>query len=325
MRISDWSSDVCSSDLALLLLGIMASGLVANPINLMSQPSQLRHVLWHSDARLVFTTSDRADTVRTLLAELDRPVQLVVVDTLGDDLPVFSPITDCGSASADGMRAVGPDCDALLMYTSGTTGTPKGVLLTHGNLLESAGNISTEHELSESDRVLGSLPLYHINGLVVTLLAPLVHGGSVAMMPRFSVAAFWREASRYQCTWLIVVPTIIAYLLNDEPSDGGGFDRSLVRFCRSASSALSPGHLNAFENKFGIGVIETMGLTETAAPAFSNPYSSKERKIGSVGRPSGRSEESRVGKECVSTCRTRWSPSHSQKKNPHKKSRTSIT
>src|SRR3546814_2316967 len=94
---------------ALLLLGIMASGLVANPINLMSQPSQLRHVLWHSDARLVFTTSDRADTVRTLLAELDRPVQLVVVDTLGDDLPVFSPITDCGSASADGMRAVGPD------------------------------------------------------------------------------------------------------------------------------------------------------------------------------------------------------------------------
>src|SRR3546814_5729265 len=95
----------------------------------MSQPSQLRHVLWHSDARLVFTTSDRADTVRTLLAELDRPVQLVVVDTLGDDLPVFSPITDCGSASADGMRAVGPDCDALLMYTSGTTGTPKGVLL----------------------------------------------------------------------------------------------------------------------------------------------------------------------------------------------------
>src|SRR3546814_6590352 len=110
-------------------------------------------------------------------------------------------------------------------------------------------------------------------------------------MPRFSVAAFWREASRYQCTWINVVPTIIAYLLNDEQSAGGGFDRSLVRFCRSASSALSPGHLNAFESKFGIGVIETMGLTETAAPAFSNPYSSKERKIGSVGRPSGRSEE----------------------------------
>src|SRR3546814_3613465 len=77
---------------ALLLLGIMASGLVANPINLMSQPSQLRHVLWHSDARLVFTTSDRADTVRNLLAELDRPVQFVVVDTLCDDLPVFSPL-----------------------------------------------------------------------------------------------------------------------------------------------------------------------------------------------------------------------------------------
>src|SRR3546814_14046473 len=95
---------------ALLLLGIMASGLVANPINLMSQPSQLRHVLWHSDARLVFTTSDRADTVRTLLAELDRPVQLVVVDTLGDDLPVFSPITDCGSASRSEERRVGKEC-----------------------------------------------------------------------------------------------------------------------------------------------------------------------------------------------------------------------
>src|SRR3546814_15600129 len=109
------------------------------------------------------------------------------------------------------MRAVGPDCDALLMYTSGTNGTPKGVLLTHGNLLESEGNISTEHELSEYDRVLGSLLLYNINGLVVMVLDLLAHGACVAMMLRFLVAALWREASGAACRWLLVLGGSLSY------------------------------------------------------------------------------------------------------------------
>lgn len=268
-----------------ILLGIMANGLIANPINLLCQPAQLRHILDHSDTRLVFTSEEGAQTLRKVLEQVERPIELIVTRADATALPP--------EFSADGREVSGvsepapqPDQDALLMYTSGTTGVPKGVLLTHHNLVITGHHISREHLLGESDRVLASLPLYHINGLVVTAVAPLVHGGSVAMPARFSAGTFWHDASRFGCTWINVVPTIIAYLLND-PTDLGSADLSRLRFCRSASAALPPEHHRAFEQRFGIGVIETMGMTETAAPAFSNPFDPTQRRVGSIGKPSG--------------------------------------
>jgi long-chain acyl-CoA synthetase len=143
------------------------------------------------------------------------------------------------------------------------------------------------------------LPLYHINGLVVTLLAPLFHGGSVVMTPRFSARTYWRDVARHGCTWINVVPTIVAYLLNnDEPCS---FDLSALRFCRSASAALPADHHRAFEARFGVGIIETMGMTETAAPVFSNPYDPAHRRVGSIGLPSGAEAKviDRDGRECA--------------------------
>ena len=129
------------------------------------------------------------------------------------------------------------------------------------------------------------MPLYHINGLVVTLLVPLFHGGSVVMTPRFSARTFWRDVARYGCTWINVVPTIVAYLLNRRTRTP-----SISR--RSSSAAARrrrcPPSITARSRRaFGIGVIETMGMTETAAPAFSNPYDATLRRVGSIGLPSG--------------------------------------
>ncbi len=181
--------------------------------------------------------------------------------------------------------APAPDSLALLMYTSGTTGRPKGVMLTQANLAANARAISHEHGLAAHDRVLAVLPLYHINAFAVTMLSPLAHGGSLAMTPRFSAARFWAQAQEHRCTWLNVVPTMVSYLLEgDDPPAGLA---AQVRFCRSASAALPPEHLRAFERRFGIGVVETMGLTETAAPAFSNPMDPARRKLGAVGLASG--------------------------------------
>ena len=266
-----------------LLLGAMAGGWCVNPVNLLSQPEQMRYVLGHSDCKLVMVCPQWEQAVRGMLAALARPVALIVIDPDAVELPISAGTaadisqTDRGSISADTI--------ALLMYTSGTTGVPKGVMLSQRNLVSNALAISAEHGLTSNDRVLAVLPLYHINAFAVTMLAPLAHGGSLAMPPKFSTARFWDQASDTQCTWLNVVPTMISYLLEGEAPSRERTKN--IRFCRSASAALAPDHLRAFEQKFGIGIIETMGLTETVAPAFSNPLDPARRKVGAVGLASG--------------------------------------
>jgi long-chain acyl-CoA synthetase len=304
---------------ATLLLAAMYGGFVANPLNLLCQPSQLGYIVEHSDTRAIFVSRDSRPAIADACVALrvqgfEREILLIETDANAVEAPVFAQAEPAlagahapqVAAAAFGARAAQPRDHlnaadvALLMYTSGTTGAPKGVLLTHRNLLANARNITAEHRLGSGDRVLASLPLYHINGLVVTLLAPLFHGGSVVMAERFSARTFWRDVARHACTWINVVPTIVAYLLNQEEQPA--FDLSALKFCRSASAALPVEHHRAFEARFGVGVIETMGMTETAAPAFSNPYDAALRRIGSIGLPSG--GEARVidvnGRDCES-------------------------
>jgi long-chain acyl-CoA synthetase len=239
----------------------------------------MRYVLGHSDCKLVFVAPDWEAAVRAHLASLDRPVALIVADPDGLRLP--------GEDSTDAADAPAPAAQdlALLMYTSGTTGVPKGVMLTQANLVANARSISSEHALTREDRVMAVLPLYHINAFAVTMLAPLAHGGSLAVAPKFSAARYWQQVSDAHCTWINVVPTIISYLLEGDAPAASAL--SQIRFCRSASAALPGEHHRAFERKFGIGIIETMGMTECVAPCFSNPLDPALRKLGSVGRASG--------------------------------------
>jgi len=261
-----------------LLVGALDGGWCVNPVNLLSSATQMAYVLEHSDCKLVIASPDWADRVRAVLATLARPVALLLCS------PDFDAAQDILPSAGTDMPKPSTEALALLMYTSGTTGVPKGVMLTQSNLAANALSISTEHALTPTDRVLAVLPLYHINAFAVTMLAPLAHGGSLAMPPRFSAGSFWLQATQSRCTWINVVPTMISYLLEGAAPLA---DVSAIRFCRSASAALAPTHLRAFESRFGIGIIETMGLTETVAPAFSNPLHPEARKLGAVGRASG--------------------------------------
>ena len=255
-----------------LLLGALHGGWCVNPVNLLSQAEQMHYVLEHSDCKLILASGEWVEKARALHPR----APVVAVDHERLVLP----------AAAAHTAAPSPDALALLMYTSGTTGRPKGVMLTQANLAANAQAIAEEHALGPRDRVLGVLPLYHINAFAVTMLAPLASGGSVAMAPRFSAARFWAQALESRCTWLNVVPTIVSYLI-EAPEAPPRDASATIRFLRSASAALPPEHLRAFEQRFGIGIVETMGLTETVAPCFSNPLDAAQRKVGAVGRASG--------------------------------------
>jgi long-chain acyl-CoA synthetase len=266
---------------ARLLIGVMYGGFMVAPLNLLAQPSQLAYVLDHSDTKLVFTSAEFAGRLKEALAGVGRAVEVVAID------PDAAEIFDRAALCERPLPAVAETDDALLMYTSGTTGKPKGCVLSNRSVCAGGEFTSRAHELAAQDRVLCAMPLYHINGQIVTTVAPLVHGGSVVMPHRFSVTNYWELVAKHRCTWINVVPTIIAYLMNAPTPSDKGLDVSRVKFCRSASAPLPPELHRAFEEKFGIGIIETFGMTETNAPCFTNPYDPKKRKVGSPGTAFG--------------------------------------
>jgi acyl-CoA synthetase (AMP-forming)/AMP-acid ligase II len=265
---------------AALFLGAMIGGFVIAPLNLLAQRSQLAYVLEHCDCKVLFTCREQEAPLAEALAQVHRPIEVIVIDPDAPQLFLEERLPEAG------LWPVAPEDPALLMYTSGTTGTPKGALLTHANLIAGARSVAGWHGLAPEDRCLSSLPLYHINGQVIATVTPFVSGGSVIAPHRFSVSGWWEQAERFGATWINMVPTIIAYLLNAaEPERSYRFPR--VRFGRSASAPLPPEQHRAFERTFGIPVIEAMGMTETSSVVFCNPQDAGRRKYGSPGLPCG--------------------------------------
>ena len=245
------------------LYGALVGGFRATMINLAAGRDAIAYALEHSEARLAYL---HADARATFDDANGTEICTVPLDADGN-APLFD---------------VGPGDDALLMYTSGTTGRPKGVVHTHASLLAGGWTTSIAHGLTAQDRGFCALPIYHINGLCVTVMGSLVSGGSLAMVAKFSASRFWDQAADGEVTWFSVVPTIISHLLHGagEPDPAC---RARIRFGRSASSALAVETQTAFEERFNVPIVETMGLTETAAQILSNPLPPGRRKIGSPG------------------------------------------
>ena len=261
-----------------IFLGTMYAGFVIAPLNLMSQPSQLEYVLNHSDTKLVFFSQEHKERLTAAVNKAARDIKLIEIDI--DSKSIFPEDHDFPDIP---LPDVTQEDDALLLYTSGTTGLPKGVVLSHKNVVAGGQYTAMAHELTPEDRALCSLPLYHINGEIVTAVTPLVSGGSVVMPHKFRTSDFWQLISEYGCTWFSVVPTIISYLTSGTDIEGKNLKLDQLRFGRSASSALPPSLHKEFEEKFKVSIVETMGLTETAAPVFSNPIDPSRRKYGSPG------------------------------------------
>jgi oxalate---CoA ligase len=176
----------------------------------------------------------------------------------------------------------GADGGGIFLCTSGTTGTPKGILLREELLAHVASSVVDWHRLSRADRGYCSLPLFHVNAEVVGLLATLRAGAYLAVDRKFSRRGFWDLISAERITWINAVPAIISILSMDPPAD----PPARLRFVRSASAPLPLAALERFERSVGVPVIETYGMTEAASMITANPLDGP-RKPGSAGRPAG--------------------------------------
>jgi acyl-CoA synthetase (AMP-forming)/AMP-acid ligase II len=211
-------------------------------------------------------------------------------------LPVWEAQLDAsGRARLDGPKALStatsdngspqPTDVALFLHTSGTTSRPKGVPLTHQNLMASLRNIVATYGLNLDDTSLVVMPLFHVHGLLGSTLSTLVSGGTVVIPPRFSAASFWQHAVDHRVTWYSAVPTIHQILLTRDDADR--VPRRTLRFIRSCSAALAPSVFRQLEDRFGAPVLEAYGMTEAAHQMASNPQPPRVRKPGTVGIGTG--------------------------------------
>ncbi|KAL8674264.1 MAG: hypothetical protein Q9168_001331 [Polycauliona sp. 1 TL-2023] len=172
-----------------------------------------------------------------------------------------------------------PDDIALVLHTSGTTGRPKAVPLTHLNLTTTMKNIKATYDLSPHDRTYLVMPLFHVHGLLAGFLAPLHSKGSVIAPLRFSASDFWADFTTYKANWYTAVPTIHQILLRSPlPSQLPN-----IRFIRSCSSPLSPQIFHDLEKALNAPVVEAYAMTEGAHQMTSNPLPPSKRYPGSVG------------------------------------------
>ncbi len=179
---------------------------------------------------------------------------------------------------------------ALRLFTTGSTGTPKIVPLSHANLAASVAGICSTYHLGTDDATLLIMPLFHGHGLMAGLLATLASGGS-AYLPsagRFSAHLFWDEITTARATWYTAVPTIHQILLARAAAEYPARNPPALRFIRSCSAPLAPAVLHRMQQQFRAPVINAYGMTETAHQAASNPLPGDgARKDSSVGLPTG--------------------------------------
>lgn len=177
-----------------------------------------------------------------------------------------------------------PEDTALVLHTSGTTGRPKAVPLSHRNLTRTMLNIQGTYDLSSKDRTYLVMPLFHVHGLLAGFLAPLRSGGSAIVPPKFSASTFWKDFVTHGANWYTAVPTMHAILVKN----GRPPRMPKIRFIRSCSSALPPKIMKELEAMCNAPVLEAYAMTEAAHQMCSNPLPTRgKRKPGSVGLGQG--------------------------------------
>ena len=288
---------------------IWSLGAVACPINTGLKGEEIAYVVDHAEATVLIVDRRLLPEVEGIRAGLPHLRHVVVVDVA----PAGGAATADPAGAAVGIVELAPlvvaaepslpkstgeidlDDPAQIIYTSGTTGKPKGVVLTQRNFLRDAEFIAGWHGLTGVDRAMCILPLFHVNGEVVTTVSPLWSGGSVVMPERFTASRHWEWIAAHEVTWFSAVPTNLGILVNRpaEESDSARYPRSGLRFCICGAAPLPVEVQRAFERRFHLLVIEGYGLSETTCYSTFNPHPPADvrrfgeddgyRRLGSVG------------------------------------------
>jgi long-chain acyl-CoA synthetase len=258
-----------------LYYAILRAGAIVVPMNVMLKRREIAYYLDDSGARLLITAEDLREEAEAGAGQAGAETIVIRRDELPELLEPHEPQVR--------IAATDPEDTAVILYTSGTTGPPKGAELTHANLDGNAERVNRNFtKVGPGDVVLGALPLFHSFGQTAAMNASLRGGGCLALLPRFDPVKALGLMQSLGVTVFLGVPTMYAAMLNVPDHDR--YDLGSLRICVSGGQSLPVEVLRGFEGAFGCKILEGYGLSETSPVACQN-RPDRERKPGSIGVP----------------------------------------
>ncbi|MDC3413740.1 fatty acid--CoA ligase family protein [Aquibacillus sp. 3ASR75-11] len=270
------------------LYGAIRIGVTVIPINPIYTPDEIGYILKDGDVKGVITMDLFVKSFEGFVDTIPSIEHYIIVETgandltgssISDKMQSFSQLVQDGELEKDRLQLNDHDV-AVILYTSGTTGKPKGAMLTNKNLYSNAKDTADYLNINEGDRVIAALPMFHVFCLTVSLNAPLMNGGTILIVSKFSPQAVFEIARKQQATVFAGVPTMYNYLLQT-PGEHVK-DLETIRLCISGGAAMPVALLEKFEQKFNVTVSEGYGLSEASPVTCFNPLD-RPRKPGSIG------------------------------------------
>ena len=265
-----------------LWFGAAKLGGVIVPVNTASSASELEYLVAHSESRLIFTQADGLDLARHVRGRCPRVEEVVVCGAGAPSALVdFGRLVAHCPESPPEAPSPSPTDEAAILYTSGTTARPKGVLVTHANYLCAGETVARAIRLTPEDRQLVVMPLFHGNAQYYSTMSALVAGASVALMARFSASRYFDRAIAHRCTVSSLFAAPIRMLLAqprrpEHPQN----DLRAVIFAQS----VTPAQLAEWDERFRAPLMQLWGMTETMGPPIINPFDGERRNM-SMGLP----------------------------------------
>ena len=264
---------------ALIFHGVLRANATNTTANPLYTAHELAHQLRDSGARMLFTIAPFLDTAREAAAEVGLSDVVVVGESLGDE-PTLADLL------AEGVEPPEPEVDhaedlAVIPYSSGTTGLPKGVMLTHRNLVANILQVDEAIPVGEQDTLIGVLPSFHIYGMTVIMNMGLRNGATILTMPRFDLEGFLDLIEKHRVTMSYVVPPIALALAKHPAVEGR--DLSTLRVIMSGAAPLGDELAKAVSERVGVPTIQGYGMTELSPVTHVAPIGSQ--KGGSIGPP----------------------------------------
>lgn len=264
--------------------GIMKAGAAGVTLNTLLKADELEYIINDSDAQVLCTTPQYRKMLEPSWKNLTKIKKLILVsDEVSKDYPGEELLKDfIAKGSKNFIANVEPEDHASMIYTSGTTGHPKGVILTHANIMYNSYVAPRYIDLNPEDKALCIMPLFHVNAQIASMMATMQAGASVVLEEMFKPRSFIQTLKKFQCTTFSGVPTIYNYL--NEMKEAEGEDLSFLKVCICGAAPMPVEVFHKFEEKFKAKIIEGYGLSEGTCVSSLNPFNGV-RKIGSIGLP----------------------------------------